>query len=108
MIDTEERTMQPVGAALSLKTPQPLAVRRPRWNWVNRNLMIGIGLVVLVFLLAWIGPLFLSYDPIAQDLNVAMQGPTPDHLLGTDQFGRDVLTRILYGLRIDLQFVLSE
>ncbi len=102
MINTEER--QPVGAALSLKKQPTLAVSRPRWNRLNRNLTIGTGLVLLVFLIAWIGPLFLSYDPIMQDLNVAMQGPSPDHLLGTDQFGRDVLTRILYGLRIDLQF----
>lgn len=103
MINTKDSVAQPALATLSLREQQALATRRPRWNRLNRNLFIGGALVLLIFLLAWAGPWLLPYDPLTQDLNVAMQSPSRAHLLGTDQFGRDVLTRILYGLRIDLQ-----
>jgi peptide/nickel transport system permease protein len=80
-----------------------LVAERPRWNKLNRTFYIGAALVALVFLIAWVGPLLLPYDPLNQDLNNTMQGPSREHLLGTDQFGRDLLTRILYGMRVDLQ-----
>ncbi len=103
MIESKERATPAAVAMLSLKQPTPSSIGRPQWNRFNRTLYIGIALVILVFLIAWGGPLLSSYDPITQDLQSAMQGPTRAHPLGTDQFGRDVLTRILYGLRIDLQ-----
>lgn len=74
-----------------------------RWNKLNRTFYIGAGLVVFVFLLAWVGAWLSPYDPIEQNLRNNLQGPSWEHPLGTDQFGRDVLTRILYGMRIDLQ-----
>jgi len=74
-----------------------------RWNKLNRTFFIGLGLVVFVFLLAWVGAEISPYDPIVQDLRNGLQPPSWAHPLGTDQFGRDVLTRILYGMRIDLQ-----
>jgi peptide/nickel transport system permease protein len=80
-----------------------LVAERPRWNKLNRTFYIGAALVALVFLTAWVGPLLLPYDPLEQDLGNAMQSPSWEHLLGTDQFGRDLLTRILYGMRVDLQ-----
>jgi peptide/nickel transport system permease protein len=74
-----------------------------RWNKLSRTFFIGVGLVVFVFILAWIGAAISPYDPIEQNLRNGLQPPTLEHLLGTDQFGRDTLTRILYGMRIDLQ-----
>ncbi len=103
MINTEDRTTQLPSATLSLKQSTATSTRRRTWNRFNLTLYIGLFLVLLVFLIAWVGPLFSSYDPIEQNLQRAMERPSADHLLGTDQFGRDVLTRILYGLRIDLQ-----
>jgi len=47
----------------------------------------------------WVAP----YDPIAQDLNATLLPPFGAHLLGTDNFGRDILSRIIWGTRIDLQ-----
>ena len=44
-------------------------------------------------------PLLTSYSPITQDLNASLHGPSAAHWLGTDQFGRDVLTRLIYGQR---------
>jgi len=103
MSNIEERATASTVSALDLKPPAAAALSRPQWNRFNRTLYIGIALVILVFLIAWVGPLLSPYDPITQDLQLTMQGPSRAHLLGTDQFGRDVLTRILYGLRIDLQ-----
>lgn len=76
---------------------------RPRWNKFNRTFYLGATLVLLVFLVAWVGPLLTPYDPYTQDLSLSMKPPDATHLLGTDQFGRDQLTRILHGMRVDLQ-----
>ncbi|HUD39776.1 MAG TPA: ABC transporter permease, partial [Streptosporangiaceae bacterium] len=57
---------------------------------------------VIIFLAA-AAPLLTSYNPIAQDLNASLLGPSAHHLLGTDQLGRDTWTRLLYGLRTDLR-----
>ena len=103
MNERNESAARPAARVLSLERQTVLPVERPRWNRFNRNLYIGSALVMLVFLIAWAGPLLSPYDPAFQDLSMAMQNPTRQHLLGTDQFGRDVLTRILYGMRIDLE-----
>ncbi|GAB6907416.1 putative peptide transporter permease subunit: membrane component of ABC superfamily [Desulfosarcina cetonica] len=61
--------------------------------------LCAIGLLVLVALLApWITP----HDPYLVDLNQRLLAPSWHHWLGTDKFGRDLLTRILYGTRISL------
>ena len=57
---------------------------------------------VIVFVAA-AAPLLTSYNPIAQNLNATLLGPSAHHLLGTDQLGRDVFARLLYGLRTDLR-----
>ncbi|ODU59147.1 MAG: peptide ABC transporter permease [Acetobacteraceae bacterium SCN 69-10] len=70
----------------------------------------GLGaLIVLVVLIAAIfAPLLVPHDPFAQDLNARMVPPVwmtgggPDHLLGTDQLGRDYLSRLIYGARISM------
>jgi peptide/nickel transport system permease protein len=78
-----------------------------RWPWA-RTLMsnpvaIASGLVLLVAVLAAIfAPLLTSYDPTFLDPGVRLQGPSSDHLLGTDDRGRDVFSRVIYGGRISL------
>ena len=74
-----------------------------RWNKFNRTFIVGVSLVVFIFLLAWVGAALSPYDQLEQNLRNGLQPPDLEHPLGTDQFGRDILTRILYGLRIDLQ-----
>ena len=65
-------------------------------TWVSLGL---IGLLVLVALLApWIAP----YDPQAIDLSLPLSGSSSDHLLGTDQAGRDILSRLIWGTRSSL------
>jgi peptide/nickel transport system permease protein len=61
--------------------------------------MAVLGLFVLATL---IGPLLLHYDPAQQQLSDARLGSSPAHLLGTDQLGRDELTRLLFGARYSL------
>jgi peptide/nickel transport system permease protein len=70
----------------------------------NVTLMAGLVLFGLIVLCALCAPLLTGQDPIKQDLNAAFQGPgSAGHLLGTDELGRDVLARLLYGARVDLR-----
>jgi peptide/nickel transport system permease protein len=66
-------------------------------------LTIGLGLLGLILLAVILGPVFTTYGPDTQDLTAILQGPSWHHLLGTDQLGRDVLTRLLYAGRTDLK-----
>src|SRR5262245_9836095 len=61
--------------------------------------VVFVTLQVLVAVLAgWVSP----YDPLQQDVLARLKGPSAAHWLGTDQFGRDVLSRIIYGCRSSL------
>ena len=68
-------------------------VRRPG-GAVGLTIVVGLGLVAL--LAPWIAP----YDPAQQAIADRLQGPSSAHLLGTDQLGRDILSRVIYGTRI--------
>lgn len=70
----------------------------------SRTALVGLGVIVLLYLVALLAPLIAPYDPIAQaDIaRTGHLGPNAEHLLGTDRFGRDVLSRIIYGSRISL------
>lgn len=62
--------------------------------------LIGlIAIVAVVILAPWIAP----YDPLKQDLASALQGPSRKHWFGTDELGRDVFSRVLYGGRVSLR-----
>jgi peptide/nickel transport system permease protein len=65
----------------------------------------GFGLVVtlLMVLAALLADLISPYSPAAQDYTAILSPPTAAHLLGTDNLGRDVLTRIVYGSRVSIQ-----
>ncbi len=60
--------------------------------------LVTLGFFVMALLAPWLSP----YDPLAQDLNRRLQGPSRAHLLGTDDFGRDILSRVMHGARISL------
>ncbi|MGK7313144.1 MAG: oligopeptide ABC transporter permease [Candidatus Longimicrobiales bacterium M2_2A_002] len=83
--------------------PRP---RRTWWDRLREDRLAMVGLVVVMGLavVAVLAPLFAPYDPIAQgDLTTqAYLSPSWEHWLGTDQFGRDMLSRIIYGARISL------
>ena len=69
--------------------------------------IVAGALVAVQFALALAAPLVAPYDPLAPDVLARMKGPSGAHWLGTDQFGRDVLARILYGLRASLSVSLA-
>jgi peptide/nickel transport system permease protein len=70
----------------------------------NITLYAGLTLFALILLAAVFAPLLTSADPLQQHLLQARLAPgAPGHLLGTDDLGRDVLSRILYGARVDLR-----
>src|SRR5712671_1771214 len=66
----------------------------------NRFAIAGGVVALLLALLAIAAPLIAPYDPIDQDYDHLLQGPSWAHPFGTDNFGRDILSRIIYGGRI--------
>lgn len=63
----------------------------------------GAAIIGIVLLLALLAPVIGRYSPVQQNLLVPLQGPSAAHWLGTDEFGRDIWSRLLYGGRTDLQ-----
>jgi peptide/nickel transport system permease protein len=68
----------------------------------SRILVISVALVAGMAGIAVLAPLIAPFDPLAQSILARMQGPGAVHWLGTDQFGRDLLSRIIHGLRASL------
>jgi peptide/nickel transport system permease protein len=68
----------------------------------HRGAGAGLFVILLFFAAALLAPSLSPYNPLAQDLDRRLQGPSQAHLLGTDDFGRDILSRIMYGARISL------
>ncbi|WP_413459869.1 ABC transporter permease [Herbaspirillum huttiense] len=84
----------------------------PRWRTLrrfsrNRLAVIGAVIIAVLVLLAITAPVLARYDPIFdQDYGNLLSGPSAEHWLGTDDLGRDIYTRMLYGSRISLQAAL--
>jgi peptide/nickel transport system permease protein len=76
-----------------------LAIRRLRRN---KAAMVGGAILVVLILSAVFAPLIAPYDPIDMQLDRALDPPSADHLLGTDSFGRDILSRLLFGARVSM------
>ena len=79
----------------------PALVRRRRLR-INSSLLMGGAIVLLMVLAAVFAPLLTPHDPIRLNIPARFQPPSAEHLFGTDQYGRDVFTRVLYGARYDL------
>ncbi|MFP1737994.1 ABC transporter permease [Lonsdalea quercina] len=82
---------------------QPRA-RRTLWPAVN-SLAIGGVLLVLLIGIALLAPWLAPFDPNAQSITQRLLPPSPEHWLGTDGFGRDLLSRVLYGAQPTLLLV---
>ena len=65
----------------------------------NKLALAGLIVVLLVIFIAIIGPLITPYDFLSQDLNLRNKPPSAAHWFGTDDLGRDVLSRVIYGAR---------
>lgn len=73
-----------------------LAFRRNKLSWV------GLALLAIIVFAAVFAPLIAPHDPLQQNILRRLEGPSADFLLGTDTYGRDVLSRIIYGARVSL------
>ncbi len=65
-------------------------------------ILIGSIVIGLLFLTAVFGPVLIRYSPVAQDLGNRLQPPDSIHIMGTDDLGRDVLSRVIWGSRVSL------
>jgi peptide/nickel transport system permease protein len=82
-----------------------ITLTRSIWLEVNRwplSLIIGIVMMGIVIFLGLFASLVTPYDPLFQDYDAFLLPPSLSHPFGTDAVGRDILSRVLYGIRIDL------
>ncbi|MBI3707200.1 MAG: ABC transporter permease, partial [Proteobacteria bacterium] len=68
----------------------------------NKTSWVGLVMFLCVVAVALLAPLLATHDPLDQDVLARLKGPSIEHLLGTDYFGRDVYSRLLFGARISL------
>src|SRR2546428_2359238 len=92
-------------AGLSRPASEPLRARR--WKVLRRAgggrlAPFGGAVMLLAILVALAAPLLAPYDPLAQNLGNTLARPGRAHLLGTDNVGRDVLSRVIWGTRVSL------
>lgn len=84
----------------------PLAPARPNALWLafrsNRLSWLGLGLLLLIVLMAVFAPLIATHDPLRQSIIHRLEPPSSEFWLGTDSFGRDVYSRIVHGARVSL------
>src|SRR5438105_2031940 len=80
------------------------AINRVARRWLrSRNLLLGGGIIGALILVAIFARFLTPYQPLAQDYTSILRPPSAAHPFGTDNFGRDVLSRVMYGIRIDLR-----
>ncbi len=99
-------------AWLTTDTPQSRAQARLGRAWVgwcafrrNQLAMVGLLIVLALVVVAALAPLLAPHHPYDQDLANRLQPPTAGHWLGTDGFGRDILSRLIHGARLTLMIV---
>jgi peptide/nickel transport system permease protein len=87
------------GPLLPARKPR---TRRALVHGVSPLAVVAMVVLAVLILAAVFAPLVAPYNPTADNLSVAFQLPSARHLLGTDEFGRDLLSRIIYGSRVSL------
>ena len=99
---------------MSFVAAAPSSARAARWQRVvdktraiiaNPPALCGLVIVLLLVLVAIAAPLLAPFDPNLQDLAIRLAPPDATHWLGTDELGRDILSRLLYGSRVTLAVV---
>ena len=85
--------------------PQPSLVRAFRANKLSS---IGLVLFLVVVFIAAAAPLLTAYDPFVQDVTHKLASPSAAHIFGTDEYGRDIWARMIYGARLSLLIGLAS
>ena len=96
---------------IAAKSPVELEEEKPRGYWGDtlRQLlrhrlgMLGLALTTVLIVVGLFGPYVAPYDPNAIDARARFAPPSLEHPLGTDDFGRDILSRVMHGARVSLQ-----
>ena len=91
-------------------TETPPTRRAPLMRRIARNRLVLVGLIVIIFLilLALFPRVFAPYDPGELDMKSSLQPPSLVHPFGTDRYGRDLLSRVIYGTRVSLGVAFSS
>ena len=98
-------------SVVAMKTDPDTKMRRSSGLWEDAfkqfirhpTGMFGAVIVIILIFTAIFGPSIAASDPRAMDFNALFAPPSLEHLMGTDNFGRDVFTRIMYGARVSLE-----
>ena len=73
-------------------------LKNAAWElWRNRLATVGAAMVLLLLLVAVLAPAIARYDPVQQNYREMLQGPSAAHYFGTDKFGRDIWSRVVWG-----------
>ncbi|GIQ75580.1 ABC transporter permease [Bradyrhizobium sp. RD5-C2] len=99
MTDAVLGTSAALAAAETLESPARRAGRR---LIRRKGAVLGLAVIVLCILLAVFAPLIVPYDPIATSWSLVRKAPSLQHWFGTDELGRDVLARVVFGARASL------
>jgi peptide/nickel transport system permease protein len=99
MVDTTLAAPLPLAADDAVESPARRALRR---LVRRRGAMVALAVLVTFVLLALVAPWVVPYDPIAQSWVTVRKAPSALHWFGTDEVGRDVLTRVVFGARASL------
>ncbi|MCZ6505279.1 MAG: ABC transporter permease, partial [Actinobacteria bacterium] len=104
MAATQQRTEQQTPASTTETGETYRSLRQDVWRQFRRHKGAVVGLAILAIIVVGtvLGPIFYPLDPFEIDIDIANQGASLDHPMGTDNLGRDVMARVLIGGRISL------
>jgi peptide/nickel transport system permease protein len=90
-----------------MKAPVPQPAHAVVRALRQRGAMAGLAIIVVFLLVCVLAPWIVPYDPFDQDLSSALSAPGADHWLGADQYGRDILSRLISGTRYALTAIVA-
>lgn len=106
MADTKQATAGTVAAEELPKAQNP-TVQFIKKFLRRKTAVAGLAFIIFILILAVIGPSITPYDPNAYDYSAILASPSPAHIWGTDEFGRDVFSRIIAGTQLSLGTALT-
>lgn len=106
MADTKQATAGTVAAEELPKAQNP-TVQFIKKFMRRKTAVAGLAFIIFILILAVIGPSITPYDPNAYDYSAILASPSPTHIWGTDEFGRDVFSRIIAGTQLSLGTALT-
>ena len=103
-VQEAERVARDAGQAAAATKRSAESYWAVSWRIFKKNKlgMVCLAIVTILVIVAVFAPVIAPYDPYAQDLLNRLSKSSAEHLLGTDELGRDILSRIIYGCRISL------